>query len=433
MAADEYGDALMTQAIRFDAPFVRKHPATPERLRSLAGAPLSFRLAARILLQVRKGVLTFVLPTGERLDFGGLEPGVKAEVVVHNWAIARRVLLSGNMGFAEGYIDGLWDTPDLAAVLSLFSDNFDSMAEDIKASKAMRWVHNLFHAMHKNTKSGSRKNIHAHYDLGNDFYRLWLDDTMTYSSALFDHSSNDTPCLKAGQTRKYAHLADLLQLSEGDHVLEIGSGWGGFAEYAAGQRGARVTGVTISKEQYDFAQKRMFEAQLNDRVDIKLCDYRDIEGQYDGVASIEMFEAVGEEYWPSYFNKVREVLKPGGRAGLQIITVRDDLFETYRKRVDFIQRYVFPGGMLPSPTRLEQEAGACGLAVAEAHMFGLDYAETLRQWREQFLAAWEAICGLNARFDERFRRLWAYYLAYCEAGFRTGRIDVGQFVLSPQS
>lgn len=405
-----------------DGPF-----ATPDTLRRLSNAPLSFRLAARVLLRIRTGVLSITLPSGETVRFGGDQPGVDASLTIRDWRLAGLVLRSGNIGFAEGYMDGMWDTPDLAAVLVLFSRNFDSMAENLKAKPLMRWLHWALHMMNKNTKAGSRKNIHAHYDLGNDFYQLWLDPSMTYSSAFFEPGSTT---LEHGQTRKYAQLAASLGLTDADHVLEIGSGWGGFAEFAAKEHGARVTGVTISQEQYQFAKKRIFDNQLAEKVDIQLRDYRDIDGQFDGVASIEMFEAVGEEYWPSYFKKVHEVLKPGGSAGLQIITVRDDLFDSYRSRVDFIQRYIFPGGMLPSDARLREETAKSGLVWGGATMFGQDYAETLRHWRERFLAAWSSIQGLNAKFDERFRRLWAYYLAYCQAGFHTGRIDVGQFVLS---
>ena len=224
-----------------------------------------------------------------------------------------------------------------------------------------------------------------------------------------------------------------MNLKPNEHVLEIGSGWGGFAEYAAKERGARVTGITISREQFDFARKRMFDKQLADKVDIKLVDYRDVEGSYDGVASIEMFEAVGERYWPGYFDKIRSVLQPGGRVGLQIITIRDDLFDHYRRSVDFIQRYVFPGGMLPSVARLKDEASRAGLAWRDSFTFGVDYADTLSLWKRRFLGAWDDVSGLSDKFDERFQRLWLYYLAYCEAGFRTGRIDVAQIGLSPKT
>ncbi len=250
---------------------------------------------------------------------------------------------------------------------------------------------------------------------------------MTYSAARFARS--DQP-LHEAQQNKYAALAQSIGLQRGEHVLEIGAGWGGFAEYAAKEREARVTGITISREQFDFASARMQREGLNEKVDIKLVDYRDVDGQYDRVASIEMFEAVGQEYWPQYFQKVRDVLRPGGSAGLQIITIRDDLFDRYSKSVDFIQKYIFPGGMLPSPERLRAETDKAGLEWRDASPFGVDYADTLAQWLDRFDGAWDQIRALSNKFDDRFRRLWRFYLAYCEAGFRTGRIDVAQFTLA---
>jgi cyclopropane-fatty-acyl-phospholipid synthase len=276
-----------------------------------------------------------------------------------------------------------------------------------------------------NTKKGSRRNILAHYDLGNDFYARWLDPTMTYSSALYTSVDQN---LENAQLAKYRSIARNLNLKPGDHVLEIGSGWGGFAEVAAKEYSARVTSITISDAQHAYATKRIADAGLSSQVEIVLRDYRDVRGQFDAVASIEMFEAVGEEYWPSYFGKIAEVLKPGGRAALQIITIDDDYFDLYRKRADFIQHYIFPGGMLPSERRLRQETAAVGLGFEVDAMFGKSYARTLGEWAKRFELAWDDIKG--GKFNESFRRLWLYYLAYCEAGFRTGRIDVGQFVLT---
>jgi cyclopropane-fatty-acyl-phospholipid synthase len=280
------------------------------------------------------------------------------------------------------------------------------------------------HWMNRNTKAGSRRNIHAHYDLGNSFYGAWLDGSMTYSSALFDESRD----LVAGQQRKYAALAERTAIGPHHHVLEIGCGWGGFAEYAASEIGCKVTGLTISQEQYDFACKRIFEAGLNDKVDLKLQDYRDEKGAYDRIASIEMFEAVGEEYWPAYFQQVRERLKPGGFAGIQVITIEESLFGRYRRELDFIRRYVFPGGMLPTGAIMRDLGAKVGLSLHNERIFGRDYALTLVHWRERFRAAWPNLTPLG--FDERFRRLWEYYLAYCEAGFRAGTIDVRQMVFA---
>jgi cyclopropane-fatty-acyl-phospholipid synthase len=279
--------------------------------------------------------------------------------------------------------------------------------------------------LNANTRSGSRRNIEAHYDLGNDFYALWLDETMSYSAGRYDAGA---VTLAEAQRDKYAALARMMDLRPEHHVLEIGCGWGGFAEYAAREIGCRVTGLTISPAQLDFARKRIERAGLSDKVDLQLLDYRDARGSYDRIASIEMFEAVGEAYWPTYFAQVRDLLKPGGKAGLQIISIRDDLFDSYRRRADFIQRYIFPGGMLPSPSRFEIEAAREDLAQEAVEDLSADYARTLRQWRDRFEAAEPAVSALG--FDQRFIRMWRFYLAYCEAGFATGRTAVSQIVLS---
>lgn len=417
--------AIETTTAERGAP--RLDPRNAEALGSLKGAPLSFQIAARMLRRLRFGTLNLTLPDGRLLQFEGAEPGPTAQMTVKDWRLARRIAAHGSIGFAEAYVDGMWDTNDLSTTLVFFSQNMDGLMPTLRGRGVLRFLDKAFHAFNRNTKRGSRRNIHAHYDLGNDFYSRWLDETMTYSAALFDDAA---ATLAEGQTRKYAALADSIGLTDADHVLEIGCGWGGFAEYAAGVRGAKVTAVTISQEQHTFASQRMFDKQLSDKVDIRLQDYRDIQGTFDGVASIEMFEAVGERYWPNFFDKVRDVLAPGGRAGLQIITIREDLFDSYQRKVDFIQRYIFPGGMLPSITRLRSEVSRAGLAWDGARMFARDYADTLKAWADRFNDTWSDIRTLNAKFDERFRRLWHYYLAYCEAGFRTGRIDVGQFALT---
>ena len=282
----------------------------------------------------------------------------------------------------------------------------------------------LNHWLNRNTRTQARRNIAAHYDLGNAFYSRWLDETMTYSSALFETPAES---LAAAQTRKYASVADRIGAREGQHLLEIGCGWGGFAEYAAKERGARVTGLTISREQHDFARARVQAAGLNDRVEIVMRDYRDERGSYDGVASIEMFEAVGEKYWPAYFHTVHERLKPGAQATIQVITIPDSMFPTYRKTVDFIQKYIFPGGMLPSPGALAREIERAGLTQFGSITFGDSYSETLRRWHRAFDAAWGEIQPLG--FDERFRRMWTFYLTSCAAAFRTGTTDVAQVTM----
>jgi cyclopropane-fatty-acyl-phospholipid synthase len=391
----------------------------------LHGAPTVFRSAFRVLSQSwGEGTLEVVLPGGRVMTIGGSQPGPAARLIVHDYGFMRRVAMSGAIGFAEGYIAGQWDTPDLPVLLEVFSLNFDRLHRLVSGQPLMRLLHGLKHAMRRNTRKGSRHNIHAHYDLGNSFYGAWLDPSMTYSSAVF---ASPTQTLAEGQEAKYAALARSIGLESSHQVLEIGCGWGGFAEFAAGRIGAQVTGVTISKAQHDFARRRLFEQGLADRAKIELMDYRDVTGRFDRIASIEMFEAVGEAYWPTYFGKVRALLAPGGRAGLQIITIKDELFEDYRAEADFIQKYIFPGGMLPSEARLRQEIARAGLDWQGVSRFGQDYARTLSEWAERFQARWPQIAPLG--FDARFRRLWLFYLGYCEAGFRTRRTDVIQLSL----
>jgi cyclopropane-fatty-acyl-phospholipid synthase len=394
-------------------------------LHKLDRLPASLSLAAVFLSRLKKGRLDMVLPDGRTLRFSGAQRGPQAEIIVHDLKFARPVLNRGDIGFAESFMDQKFDTPDLATLLEYFTANFEAAGRLAAGGAIARFLNRLRHALHANTKKGSKRNILAHYDLGNDFYARWLDPTMTYSSALFTAPDQT---LQDAQLAKYRSVARNLQLKPGDRVLEIGSGWGGFAEVAAKEFGAHVTSITISDAQHDYAVKRIAAAGLSDQVEIVLRDYRDVQGQFDAVASIEMFEAVGEEYWPSYFGKIAEVLKPGGRAALQIITIEDHEFENYKKRADFIQHFIFPGGMLPSIKRLREETQSAGLGFEIDAMFGKSYARTLNEWAIRFEKAWEQIRG--GKFDEGFRRLWLYYLAYCEAGFRTGRIDVGQFVLT---
>ena len=391
----------------------------------LKDVPRGVRLTLRMLLKLKVGTLTVRLPDGRAIQFEGRRQGPDAVIELNNYSVVRKVIAGGDVGFAESYMDGDWTTPDLAAVLTVFSANLDEMAHITRGGPITRFFHWLYHLSRSNTKEQARKNIEAHYDLGNEFYALWLDETMTYSSARF---SEGVTTLKDAQTEKYAALARSIDLQPDHHVLEIGCGWGGFAEYAAGEIGARVTCLTLSPAQRDYAIARMERLGLSDKVEIKLQDYRDETGTYDRVASIEMFEAVGQEFWPSFFSKVHEALKPGGKAGLQIITIRDDLFETYSKRADFIQRYIFPGGMMPSVERLEACFESADLDLQKSDMFGVDYADTLKVWKERFNDAWSTIKPMG--FDDRFKCMWDFYLAYCEAGFRTGRIDVGQFTLS---
>lgn len=382
------------------------------------------RLLRRVLARLQVGRIHVILPSGRCMTVDGVVPGPEATVRIRNWRLVNRILLGGDMGVAEGYMAGDWDSPDLAAVLDLSLRNEQALTEVIRQPWPVRLLARLRHALHANTPRGSRRNIAAHYDLGNAFYGHWLDETMSYSSALFDTA--DEP-MADGQRRKYERLALALNLRPGDHVLEIGCGWGGFAEIAARDFGCRVTGLTLSREQAVFARTRMADLGLDDRVDIRIQDYRAARGTYDKIASIEMFEAVGEAYWPTYLNTLKARLAPGGRAGLQIITIDDAYFESYRRSPEFIQRYIFPGGMLPGPNAFADAVARAGLRLTDAFFFGPSYAETLRRWDTDFLATWPEIEKLG--FDERFRRMWHYYLKYCEVGFDAGRINVGQFVI----
>ncbi len=376
-------------------------------------------------LLTRRGRLTVRLPDGRWFRFDGVEPGNAAVLIVNDWGFARRAIMAGDIGVAEAYIAGEWESPDVTAFLEFFASNTEAIEVLFAGKPHMRLMNWLRHLLNRNTKRQAQKNIHAHYDLGNRFYETWLDRTMTYSSAIYAPGDND---LAAAQTRKYRALAEAIDLRPEHHVLEIGCGWGGFAEFAARDIGCRVTGLTISREQLAFADKRIRDAGLSDRVTLKYQDYREERGAYDRIASIEMFEAVGEAYWPTYFAKIDETLKPGGRAGIQVITIQDRFFAQYRREIDFIRRYIFPGGMLPTPSILESMGRKAGLDLAGQRIFGLDYARTLVEWRERFWSAWPRIEPLG--FDQRFKRLWEYYLHYCEAGFRSGNIDVRQVVFA---
>jgi cyclopropane-fatty-acyl-phospholipid synthase len=390
--------------------------------------PPGFRLFLRLLSSNWAwGGLTLILPDGTHRRLAGRLAGHEAVLEIRSYRFAGRVLRGGDIGFAEGYMAGEWDSPDLAVLLEALANNYDHIRRLFDGNPLVNAVNRLAHALNRNSRRGSRRNIHAHYDLGNAFYASWLDETMTYSSARFDGPGQP---LAEAQRAKYAALARQMHLQAGHSVLEIGCGWGGFAEFAAREVGAAVTGITISREQYDFARRRVFETGLGDRADIQLVDYRDVRGQFDRVASIEMFEAVGRQYWPTYFGKIRSVLKPGGLAGLQIITIRDELFEDYEARTDFIQKYIFPGGTLPSEQELAPVVAAAGLHWRDVDRFGPDYGQTLARWSRCFETAWPAIRRVSPRFDERFRRLWLFYLAYCEAGFQSGRTDVIQLTLA---
>lgn len=377
------------------------------------------------------GRLDIVLPDGRRFRAQGAKAGLAAEVVIHNPDCIARLIREGDIGFAEAYMDGWWSTPDLQALMDVvFKDN-PAVLDEFTGMALVRAYERVRHWLRGNSRGQARRNIAHHYDLGNEFYALWLDDSMTYSSALFKTGQES---LERAQEQKYAAMVDSLGLKPGDHVLEIGCGWGGFAEYAAGQRGLRVTALTISKAQHAYAVARIERAGLAEKVEIKLQDYRDETGLYDGIASIEMFEAVGERYWPTYFDTLKARLKEGAHATVQVITVPNERFAIYRKNVDFIQKYIFPGGMLISPARFADEARRAGLNWAGSIEFGESYSQTLRRWHERFLAVWHRIEALTPHggataFDARFRRMWEYYLTSCAGAFHTGICDVTQITL----
>jgi len=401
-------------------------PVTPDTVDAvLPDVPKLARLAIKFASSLRRGTLDMTLPDGRVVRCGGREPGPAAHMTVYNYNFAWRLARGGDIGIAEAYLRREWDTPNLTQFLYVFCVNHDLIQSMLGDKPVARFVQSVRHWFNRNTRKQARRNIYAHYDIGNSFYSAWLDPSMTYSSALFEDGTND---LTSAQTNKYRRLAEAINLQPGQKVLEIGCGWGGFAEYAAKHYDAKVVGLTISTEQRDFALKRMQAAGLNEKVEIRFQDYRDERGQYDRIASIEMIEAVGEQFWPQYFSQLRDRLVPGGFAGIQAITIQDKFFNAYRREVDFIQRYVFPGGMLPSPQVLKSLGDKFGVPVIRERIFGEDYAKTLATWRDNFRAAWPNLMPLG--FDERFRRLWEYYLAYCEAGFLSGNIDVRQVVFA---
>ena len=391
-----------------------------------ARAPASARAVFRLLQQLRHGSLTLSLPDGTVQTVGDGQ-GPHVSLHLHNWKPFKAALKSGDIGFSESYLAGDWTTPQLPALLELLAANRQALDEVIHGSWLGRLAYRLRHLFNRNTRSNSRKNIHAHYDLGNAFYRLWLDGTMNYSSGLFlGNAQQDMQQAQHAKVRRALHMAGVRR---GHRVLEIGCGWGALAEKATQEFGAHLTGVTLSTEQLAWAQERLAALGLAHQADLRLQDYRDIhDGPFDAICSIEMLEAVGQEYWPTYFQSVARLLKPMGRACIQTIVIRNELFDRYIRSTDFIQQYIFPGGCLPSPQAFKREAQAAGLKLVDEFHFGRDYAETCRRWRAEFLARQDDVLALG--FDERFMRIWDFYLSYCEAGFEAGDIDVVQYTLS---
>jgi len=416
-------------------------PASASAARRAAAprAPWAARMLQRLLQQLQHGRLTVHWPDGQSAHYGPGDPaahaedpagGAPIELRMHDWRVCAAVLKSGDIGFGEAYLAGQWDTPDLAALLRLLLRNRATLERLIHGHWAGRLLHRLRHLLNRNTRANSRKNIQAHYDLGNDFYRLWLDPGMNYSSAWFEgQPDGDLAAAQRAKLRRALHMAGV---QPGQRVLEIGCGWGALAEQAAQEFGAHVTGITLSGEQLAYAQQRMQALGLAQQADLRLQDYRDLHlgpgaAPFDAICSIEMVEAVGREYWPTYFAAVARLLKRGGRACIQSIVIRDELFEPYAASTDFIQQHVFPGGCLPSTAEFRRQAEQAGLRVVDELAFGPDYAETCRRWHTAFVAQCQAV--REQGFDARFERLWAFYLAYCEAGFDQGDIDVIQFTL----
>lgn len=387
--------------------------------------PRYFAPVFDVIRTLKRGRVDIILPDGRHFRAEGQEPGYVAELHVHNADLFARTVREGDLGFCEAYMDGWWSTPDLMAFMDLIHDDADQIYDGFPGKALVQAYERLRFWLQSNTKRQAKKNISYHYDLGNDFYGLWLDETMTYSSAKFETGQES---LENAQTQKYASMIDQMGAQPGDHILEIGCGWGGFAEYAAKERGMQVTCLTISEEQYKYAVERIEKAGLSDRVTFKLQDYRDETGMYDGIASIEMFEAVGEKYWPVYFETLRERLKPGKCATLQIITVSDARWEIYRRGVDFIQKYIFPGGMLPAPKVLRAEIEKAGLEYVKSIEFGESYSQTLRRWYDTFNDKWDEVAQQG--FDERFKRMWNFYLTSCAGTFHAGNCDVTQVTVA---
>tara|TARA_E500000075_G_scaffold132629_1_gene145095 strand:+ start:257 stop:1453 length:1197 start_codon:yes stop_codon:yes gene_type:complete len=386
------------------------------------------RFLLAILSNLHCGRLTLTLPDGSQHQFSGAMSGPDSDLTIHTESALRRLLHDGKMGFCEAFMDGEASSQSLPTLIELavLHDKYleDALKTNIFRQAGLR----LFHMLRRNNKLGSAKNIAHHYDIGNSFYQAWLDPTMTYSSAVFDSETDD---LTTAQLNKYKRLAELADIQSGDRVLEIGCGWGGFAKFVSQHIGAHVTGITISQAQLAYAKASLAEAGLQNKVDLKLMDYRDLQGRFDKIVSIEMFEAVGQAYWPVYFDTISRMLKSGGRAVIQSITIDHDAFQSYRDQPDFIQRYIFPGGMLPSMPMLQTPVAQAGLELVAENGYASDYARTLQEWRARFLAAWPSLAG--DKFDNRFKRMWELYLAYCEGGFRAGMIDVKQILLMHKS
>ncbi len=383
-----------------------------------------FNLFCSVLSQAKYGKIKIIDNNNSVFEHSGQNNGPNTVIQIHDFRCVSNFFLKGDLGWAESYIENLWDTKNLTDFLEWGALNFHCFTNYIRGKWYVILFLRLKHFLNSNSKKGSKRNISFHYDLGNEFYKHWLDKSMTYSSAIF---SSQDQILYDAQINKFSNLANLCDIKSNDSVLEVGCGWGSFSIYLAKIIKAKVTAITISKKQFELVKKRIFEENLSDKIDVKLLDYRDLKGKFDKIVSIEMFEAVGEKYWPLYFRVLKNNLKTGGKIGLQTITIKDNYFLSYKKFPDFIQTYIFPGGMLPSVRSLNNTLDSEGLKILKENLFGQHYARTLNVWRESFDSSWADI--KKSGFDLSFKRLWSYYLSYCEGGFKSGNINVGQFLI----
>ena len=387
----------------------------------------SLNLFFSVLSQSSYGEINILYNKKPIFHFKAKAQGPRAIVNIKDFKCIENFFLKGDLGWAESYIQGLWETSNLSDFLEWGAKNFHSFSNFIRGKWYIILYLRFKHYLNMNSKKGSQKNIKFHYDLGNDFYKSWLDESMTYSSAIFEDSDQK---LFDAQINKFKNLSNLCNINSNDHVLEIGCGWGSFSIFLAKTIRAHVTAITISKKQYQVVKQRVYEEELSDKVNVKLLDYRDLKGKFDKIVSIEMFEAVGEKYWSLYFDTLKNNLKKSGKIGIQTITIKDDYFQTYKKFPDFIQTYIFPGGMLPSISSLRNTLNRSGLKLIDKNLFGQHYARTLSHWKKSFEHSWDEI--KKNGFDSNFKRLWQYYLSYCEGGFRSGNINVGQFLIGKE-
>jgi len=376
-------------------------------------------LFLEMMSNIRKGSVTIITPEGELLKYTGIEEGENVCIRINDWRFCEDIFMKGDIGLGESYVSGYWDCANINKLIKFGIENSNELERVIKGSFLKILIYRIKHFLNRNSRKGSLKNIHAHYDIGNEFYQVWLDPSMTYSSAIFNSIDEE---LLSAQENKYERILKKLKLKNGDHILEVGCGWGGFMEYAAG-KGVKITGVTISIEQYEFAKKRL--SKFGNLAKVKLQDYRDIEGKYNHIVSIEMFEALGEKYWKKYFKMLFSILKPGGKLIVQSITINNNDFFSYRKCSDFIQQYIFPGGMLPSPNVLKEVAVKQGFIYSGDLEFGRDYGITLKRWEKNFSSVLSKVKKLG--FDDKFIRTWRFYLKYCQGGFEANKISVFQF------